>query len=97
MVDELCQGLNDIDQEKIMISPYYHQNHKGKTDYLNNDPFNIHYTKNVTIYLYSKYEFGVHYDRGNNDIKYYFLYNTKIFPRPYPDYGSADITREMVC
>ena len=97
MVDELSQGLNAIGQEIIMISPYYNQNRKGKTDYLNNDPFNIHYTKNVTIYLDAKYEFGVHYGTGNNGIKYYFLHNATIFPRPYPDYGPADITREMAC
>ena len=97
MVDELSQGLNAIGQEIIMISPYYNQNRKGKTDYLSNDPFNIHYTKNVTIYLDAKYEFGVHYGTGNNGIKYYFLHNATIFPRPYPDYGPADITREMAC
>ena len=97
MVDELSQGLNAIGQEIIMISPYYNQNRKGKTDYLNNDPFNIHYTKNVTIYLDAKYEFGVHYGTGNNGIKYYFLHNATIFPRPYPDFGPADITREMAC
>ena len=97
MVDELSQGLNAIGQEIIMISPYYNQNRKGKTDYLANDPFNIHYTKNVTIYLDSKYEFGVHYGTGNNGIKYYFLHNATIFPRPYPDIGPADVTREMAC
>ena len=97
MVDELSQGLRSIGQEIIMISPYYNQNRKGKTDYLANDPFNIHYTKNVSIQLDNRYEFGVHYGEGNNGIKYYFLHNASIFPRPYPDLGPADIVREMAC
>ena len=97
MVDELSQGLNAIGQEIIMISPYYHQNRKGKTDYLANDPFNIHYIKNVAIQLDARYEFGVHFGTGNNGIKYYFLHNASVFPRPYPDLGPADITREMAC
>ena len=88
MVDELSQGLRSIGQEIIMISPYYNQNRKGKTDYLANDPFNIHYTKNVSIQLDNRYEFGVHYGEGNNGIKYYFLHNASIFP---------DIVREMAC
>ena len=97
MVDELSQGLRALGQEIIMISPYYNQNRKGKTDYLSNDPFNIHYIKNVSIQLDNKYEFGVHYGTGNNDIKYYFLHNASIFPKPYPDLGPADIVRQMAC
>ena len=97
MVDELSQGLRALGQEIIMISPYYNQNRKGKTDYLQNDPFNIHYTKNVAIQLDNRYEFGVHYGEGNNGIKYYFLHNAAIFPRPYPDLGPADIVRQMAC
>ena len=97
MVDELSQGLNEIGQEIIMISPYYNQNRKGKTDYLANDPFNIKHVRNVTIQLDGRYEFGVHYGTGNNGIKYYFLHNATIFPRPYPELGPADITREMAC
>ena len=97
MVDELSQGLNSIGQDIIMISPYYNQNRKGKTDYLANDPFNIHYIKNVAIDLDARYEFGVHYGTGNNGIKYYFLHNASIFPKPYPDLGPADIVREMAC
>ena len=97
MVDELSQGLNAIGQEIIMISPYYHQNRKGKTGYLADDPFNIHHIRNVSIQLDGKYEFGVHYGTGNNGIKYYFLHNETIFPKPYPDLGPPDITREMAC
>ena len=97
MVDELSQGLNDLGQEIIMISPYYHQNRKGKINYLEGDPFNIRYIQNVKIQLDGEYGFGVHYGTGNNGIKYYFLHNATIFPKPYPDLGPADITREMAC
>ena len=71
MVDELSQGLASIGQEIIMISPYYNQNIKGDTNYLSNDPFNIHYIKNVGIDLDNRYEFGVHYGTGNGGIKYF--------------------------
>ena len=97
MVDELSQGLNELGQEVIMISPYYNQNRKGKTDYLADDPFNIKYTKNVSIQLDNNYQFGVHFGTGNNGIKYYFLHNAAIFPKPYPDLRPADIVREMAC
>ena len=97
MVDELSQGLRSIGQEIIMISPYYNQNRKGHTNYLANDPFNIHYIKNVSIQLDNYYQFGVHYGEGNNGIKYYFLHNAGIFPRPYPDSGPADTVRQMAC
>ena len=97
MVDELSQGLSAIGQEVIMISPYYNQNRKGQSGYLNNDPFNIHYIRNVGINLDNRYEFGVHYGTGNGGIKYYFLHNANIFPRPYPDFGPAMTVREIAC
>ena len=96
MVDELSQGLVSIGQEVLMISPYYNQNRKGNTNYLSNDPFNIHYIRNVSINLDSNYTFGVHQGYGNN-INYYFLHNAKVFPRPYPDFGASDTVREIAC
>jgi starch synthase len=97
MVDELSQGLESIGQEVIMISPYYNQNRKGQSNYLSNDPFNIHYIRNVGINLDNRYEFGVHYGTGNGGIKYYFLHNAQIFPRPYPDFGPSQCVREIAC
>ena len=97
MVDELSQGLASIGQEIIMISPYYNQNRKGATNYLSNDPFNIHYIRNVRINLDNSYEFGVHYGTGNRGIRYYFLHNAYIFPRPYPDFDAAMTVREIAC
>ena len=95
MVDELSQALETIGQEIIMISPYYNQNRKGISNYLSNDPFNIHYICNVVINLDERYEFGVHYGTGNGGIKYYFLHNANLFPRPYPDFGPAQTVREI--
>ena len=95
MVDELSQALETIGQEIIMISPYYNQNRKGISNYLSNDPFNIHYIRNVEITLDNKYQFGVHYGEGNGSIKYYFLHNANLFPRPYPDFGPAQTLREI--
>ena len=96
MVDELSQGLSSLGQEILMISPYYNHNRKGLSNYLSNDPFNIHYIKNITINLDSSYSFGVHNGFGNN-INYYFLHNSKVFPRPYPDFGAGDTIREIAC
>ena len=95
MVDELSQALETIGQEIIMISPYYNQNRKGISNYLQNDPFNIHYIRNLYINLDERYEFGVHYGTGNGGIKYYFLHNANLFPRPYPDFGPAQTVREI--
>ena len=95
MVDELSQALETIGQEIIMISPYYNQNRKGISNYLSNDPFNIHYIRNVSINLDARYEFGVHYGTGNGGIKYYFLHNANLFPRPYPDFTPVETLREI--
>jgi starch synthase len=47
------------------------------------------------INLDERYEFGVHYGTGNGGIKYYFLHNANLFPRPYPDFGPAQTVREI--
>ena len=96
MVDELSQGLQQLGQELIMISPYYDRNRKGQSDYLANDPFNIKYLQNTTVKLDGEYTFGVHMGEGNGGIKYYFLHNYKIFPKPYPD-GSCEYTLRQIC
>ena len=95
MVDELSQGLSTIGQEVIMISPYYDRNRKGQQNYLENDPFNIKYLRNIEVSLDGQYTFGVHAGEGNGGIKYYFLHNFKIFPRPYPDFTASETVREI--
>ena len=96
MVDELSQGLNSAGQKVMMISPYYDRNRKGETEYLKNDPFNIHYIRNIEVNLDKKYTFGIHYGEGNNGIKYYFIHNYEIFPKPYCD-GTIEDNLRRVC
>lgn len=96
MVDELSQGLANLGLKVIVISPYYNENKKGQTDYLSNDPFNIHYIRNVSIELDQNFTFGVHSGEGNG-IQYYFLHNSAIFPKPYPNYGSVHTVKEIAC
>ena len=83
MVYELTQALASLGQEVIVISPYYNQNKDGNSNYLSND---TQYVKNISINLDEKYEFGLHYG-NHNDIRYYFLHNSNIFPKPYADMG----------
>ena len=93
MVDELSQGLSNLGQDLIIISPYYDKNRNGEHDYLANDPFDIHYTQNINVKLDGNYIFGVHYGVGNGGIKYYFLHNYGIFPYPYADGYAPEILR----
>jgi len=37
MVDELSVGLAALNEKILVISPYYHRNKKGETDYLKRD------------------------------------------------------------
>lgn len=74
-VDELTQGLRALGQEIVVISPYYQQNNKGKTNYLENDPFDIKYYKDISISLDDNYTFGIFNGTGDDGIKYYFIEN----------------------
>ena len=96
MVDELTQGLAALDQEVIVISPYYYQNRKGITNYLSEDPFNFKKIMTIEVNLDMKYSFDVYHGKGNN-INYYFLFNEKIFPKPYPNFNPKDTVKEISC
>ena len=95
MIDELSQGLKIFGQDIYVISPYYHENKKGQTNYLDNDPFNIKYIKNVSVDLDNKYEVKIYHGEGNHGIKYYFLHNQEIFPKAYPDFNSYETIRAI--
>ena len=97
MVDELSQGLRTLGQEVIMISPYYDRNRKGEDGYLARDPLQFKHLRNVEINLDQTYTFGVHGGEGLDGIKYYFLHNFKIFPRPYPEGNHQDTLRQIAC
>lgn len=47
MVDELSVGIAELGQEVICISPYYHHDRKGRTDYIKAD--GIHHIENMHI------------------------------------------------
>lgn len=95
MIDELTQGLKAFGQDIYIISPYYEKNKKGESGYLNNDPFNINYMKNVSVNLDQNYECGVHHGEGNGGIHYYFLHNAEIFPKTYPNFNQYETIREI--
>ena len=97
MVDELTQGLTSLGQEIIIISPYYNVNKEGNSNFLSNDPLNIHHIRNVSINLDEKYEFGIHFGEGNNGIKYYFLHNVNLFPKPYPNFEPKMAIKSISC
>jgi starch synthase len=97
MADELTQALAWLGQEIIIISPYYNMNKEGKYNYLSDDPLNIKYVKNTKIRLDQIYEFGVHHGTGNDGIKYYFLHNEYIFPKPYPNFDPKMAIRSIAC
>ena len=96
MVDELTQGLALLGQEVIVISPYYNQNRYGQTDYLSKDPMEIHKIRNIEINLDGHYGFGVYYGEEKG-IKYFFLHNYSLFPKPYVDGSCSDTLRRVCC
>lgn len=99
MVDELTQvnniimtqGLAQLGYDVYCVSPYYHTNRKGETEYLANNKSSylkadgVKYTKNITVTLnsYSKSECGIHVGKVNG-VNLVFLHNPAAFPRPYP-------------
>ena len=96
-VDELTQGLCALGQDIIIISPYYYKNSRGKTDYLEDDPCDIKYLKDVSISLDDNYTFEIYQGISETGIKYYFMKNQDIFPKIYPQFDPADTLREIAC
>ena len=96
-VDELTQGLCALGQDIIIISPYYYKNSRGKTDYLEDDPCDIKYLKDVSISLDDNYTFEIYQGISETGIKYYFMKNQDIFPKIYPQLDPADTLREIAC
>jgi hypothetical protein len=95
MVDELSQGLVQLGQNVIIISPYYEKNRKGETGYLSRDPAGFSYIGNIDVTLDQKYTFGVHHGVVNG-CKLYFIHNYDIFPSPYAE-GSASFVLKQIC
>lgn len=85
MVDELSVGIAELGQEVIVISPYYHHDRKGRTDYIKTD--GIHHTDNMHINVANGCDLGVH-EGVVKGVKVVFFHNADIFPCPYPQKGA---------
>ena len=96
MVDELTQGLSTLGQDILIISPYYYQNRNGISNYLLEDPIHFKKIKTISIKLETDYSFEVYHGKENN-INYYFLFNKKIFPKPYPNLSPIDTVKQISC
>ena len=94
MVDELSVGLADLGQEVIVVSPYYHRNKKGQTDYLHQD--GIYHKDNLFVDINGGIEMGVH-EGMVNGVHLVFLHHSDIFPCPYPDNGPVFTTQMISC
>lgn len=95
MVDELTQGLADINEDVYLIAVYYDKNRKGEGDYLAKDPAGFKYVKNVTVKTgEGDHTLGVHVGTVNK-VKLIFLHNAGLFPSPYPDWNAAMTLRQI--
>ncbi len=96
-VDELTRGLCNLGQDVFVIAPYYTKNSKGKTNYLENDPYDFRYIRDVSINLDGNYSFQVYNGESHDGIKYYFLENKKLFQKAYQEKNTPDKLREISC
>ena len=93
MVDELTVGLADLGQDIYVISPYYHQNRKGETGYLESDPAGIHRVDRILVEVGDGI-FPLDVFEGIvNQVKVIFLHNKNIFSAPYSEEEPAQIVR----
>ena len=88
MIDELTECLSNLGQDIIIISPYYHVNKSGKSNYLENDQNGFIYINDLDVKLDKNYTFKIYFGKKNR-IKYYFLYNKEVFPEVYHQ-GTAE-------
>ena len=88
VIDEISQGLKDLGQEIIIISPYYHSyNYKN---------MNLQKIFQISTKLDINYSFDIFFQEKNG-IKYYFIYNQNLFLYPYPDLSGVEALREISC
>ena len=91
MVDELTVGLAQLGIDITVISPYYDQNRKGKTNYLAQD--GIHWTQNVSVTVDGEsIQVGVHEGRVKG-VRVVFLHQAKVFPCVYPPGNASSQVR----
>lgn len=95
MVDELSVGLAEIGADVLCISPYYHVNRKGISDYLAGDGI-VYKGMNVGVNVAGEHlVFGLH-EGSIKGVDLIFLHNSLVFPRPYPPHDAYSQTRVMV-
>ena len=82
MLDELSQCLEKLGQDIIVISPYYHFDRNGKSNYFENDQNGFIYINDLEIEMDKAYTFKIYFGKMNK-IKYYFIYNKEVFPEAY--------------
>lgn len=82
MVDELTLELAKLDQEVIVISPYYERNKRGVSGYLSTDPAGFQYVDNIKVIADREYEIGIH-EGIVGKVRQVFLHHSEIFPSPY--------------
>ena len=88
IIKELSEGLNELGQDIIIISLYYHQN-KNKNR-------NLEKILEISIELDNKYIFDIYY-MYNNGIKHYLIYSPNLFKYPHPKLNGAETIREISC
>ena len=81
-IDDITHCLGLLGQDIIVISPYYHKNKDGKTNYLENDKCGFICLNSYEILLDQKYSFDIYFGKLHG-VKLYFIKNEEIFPHPY--------------
>jgi len=91
IIDVLSKGLNELGQDIILISPYYHC-YNSKSIPLTN----LQIISQVQIQLDTNYNFDVYYAQKKG-IQYYLIYHSNMFQRPHPDISGVETIREISC
>ena len=94
MVDELTTCLSKLGQDIYVISPYYHVNRNGETDYLLNDKKGFIYLNSIIVNIDKQYSFDIYYGKVNG-VKLYFMHNSEVFPSSYAEGDKAFTIREI--
>jgi hypothetical protein len=96
MVDELSQGMAELGENVIVVSPYYNRNRKGVEGYLSEDPEgNFKHVFTMDIWMGGvKYSVGAHLGKVKG-VRLAFLHNPEIFPHPYADGDAAYTIKQL--
>ncbi|CAK79065.1 unnamed protein product (macronuclear) [Paramecium tetraurelia] len=93
MVDELTQELAKMNEEVILITPYYHRNKKGETGYILSDGFQ--HIRNIEIWLQGeKIIMGV-FEGVFNGVRLFWLHNEQYFPSAYAGEDASYVMKQL--